>query len=234
MQVAILAGGLATRLRPMTDSIPKSLIEIEGKPFIEYQLDILRQQGLYDVVLCVGYLGEKIEARVGDGNRLGIEVKYSHETDQLLGTAGALKKAESLLKEQFFVMYGDSYLFLDLASISAYLNRFDKLGIMTVYKNKDQFDRSNIMINGNLVQVYDKKHRLQGMDYIDYGAILLKRKCLDLVPDDRPFSLEELLTPLVRERQILAYKVKQRFYEIGSLNGITEFTNYIKESKVVQ
>jgi N-acetyl-alpha-D-muramate 1-phosphate uridylyltransferase len=231
MQAVILAGGLATRIRPLTNSIPKSLIEIEGKPFIAYQLDILKQQGLTGIVLCVGYLGEQIASYLGEGKSLGISINYSYETNQLLGTAGALKNAEKLLEEQFLVIYGDSYLFLDLPSIFSYFNQFDKLGLMTVYRNQNQFDQSNVIIEGNLVKVYNKKQKLEGMDYIDYGALLLRRNCLNLVPNNQAYSLEELLVPLVNQGQILAYKVKQRFYEIGSLKGIADFKKYVKELK---
>jgi N-acetyl-alpha-D-muramate 1-phosphate uridylyltransferase len=231
MQVVILAGGLATRLRPLTNSLPKSLINIEGKPFIEYQLNMLKQQGVTEIILCVGYLGEQIESAVRDGDKFGLRIKYSYENNHLLGTAGALKNGQSILEEQFFVMYGDSFLFLDFASILAYFNRFNKLGLMTVFKNQDRFDKSNIILKENLVKVYDKKHKFEGMNYIDYGALLLKRKCLDLVPENQAYSLEELLAPLVNQNQIMAYEVKQRFYEIGSLTGISEFKQYIKELK---
>jgi N-acetyl-alpha-D-muramate 1-phosphate uridylyltransferase len=227
MQIVILAGGLATRLRPLTQSIPKSLINIEGKPFIEYQIDLLKQQGLTDVVLCVGYLGEQIEACIGDGSRFGVKVQYSYETDRLLGTAGAVKQAELLLSEEFFIMYGDSYLFFDCAEILSFFNCFNKLGMMTVYKNRNQFDKSNIIVDGNLVKVYDKKKKLETMDYIDYGLLFLRKECLDSIPDNKFYSLEELLTPLVNKQQILAYKVSERFYEIGSFEGIKEFNKYL-------
>lgn len=231
MQAAILAGGLATRLRPMTYSIPKSLIEIEGRPFIEYQLNMLKKHGLTNVVLCVGYLGEQIESFVGNGSRFGVTVNYSYEKNHLLGTAGALKKAKDFLDNQFFVIYGDSYLFIDFASILSHFNQDNKLGLMTVYKNHNQFDKSNIVIDGNLVKIYDKQHKFDGMDYIDYGALLLKKNAIELVPQKQMYSLEELLIPLVKQGQILAYEIKQRFFEIGSLSGISDFKKYIKELK---
>lgn len=229
MQVAILAGGLATRLRPTTDSIPKSMIEIEGKPFIEYQLDMLSKQRITDVVLCIGYLGDQIERHVGDGCKFGVKVKYSYEEKKLLGTAGALKNAEHLLNEQFFVIYGDSYLFLDFAAVVAYLKRFNKLGLMAVYKNNNQFDKSNVVIENNLVKVYDKKHKIEGMHYIDYGAMLLRKRLLDLIPDGQFCALEDVLIPVVEQGELLAYKVQKRFYEVGSIEGINEFRKYIKK-----
>jgi N-acetyl-alpha-D-muramate 1-phosphate uridylyltransferase len=229
MQVAILAGGLATRLRPMTDSMPKSMIEIEGKPFIEYQLEMLRSQRVTDVVLCIGYLGDQIEHHVGDGCKFGVKVKYSYEGKQLLGTAGALKNAEQLLNDQFFIMYGDSYLFVDFSAVLSYFKRFNKLGLMVVYKNDNQLDKSNVVVENNLVKVYDKKRKADGMQYIDYGAMLLRKRLLDLIPYGQPCALEDVLVPAVEQGELLAYEVQERFYEIGSLNGINGFKEYVKE-----
>ena len=231
MQVAILAGGLATRLRPMTNSIPKSMIEIEGKPFIEYQLDILSKQRVTNVVLCLGYLGVQIEHHIGDGHKFGIKVKYSYEGEQLLGTAGALKNAEHLLDDQFFIMYGDSYLFLDFSAVLSYFERFNKLGLMVVYKNNDQFDKSNVVVEDNLVRVYDKKCKTDRMHYIDYGAMLLRKKVLDMIPHNQFCALEDMLVHIVEQGELLAYEVQERFYEIGSPNGISEFEKYVKEIK---
>jgi N-acetyl-alpha-D-muramate 1-phosphate uridylyltransferase len=232
MQLVIIAGGLATRLRPLTVSIPKSLIEIDGKPFIDYQMGTLYEQGIKDVVLCLGHLGDQIERYLGNGNKFGLNILYSYETQKLLGTAGAIKNAENLLDDKFFVMYGDSYLFLDFSMVSAYFNRFNKPGLMTVFKNSDLYDRSNIVVQGNFIKIYDKKQKWDGMDYIDYGALILRKTLLKMVPVHKAYSLEELLVPLVKEHQILAYEVKKRFYEIGSLNGIDEFTKYVKGRKI--
>lgn len=229
MQVAILAGGLATRLRPMTDLIPKSMIEIEGKPFIEYQLEMIRKQRVTDVVLCIGYLGDQIENHVGDGCKFGVKVKYSYEGKELFGTAGALKNAEHLLNDQFFVMYGDSYLFVDFSAVLSYFKRFNKLGLMVVYKNHNQFDKSNVVVENNLVKVYDKKSKTDGMHYIDYGAMLLRKRLLDLIPYGQSCALEDVLVPVVEQGEVLAYEVQERFYEIGSLNGINGFKKYVKE-----
>lgn len=231
MQVAILAGGLATRLRPISNSIPKSMIEIEGRPFIEYQLDILKKQGVTDVVLCLGYLGDQIERHIGDGSKFGINIKYSYDGKQLIGTAGALKNSEHLLDDQFFVMYGDSYLFVDLKNVLAYFKKFNKSGLMVVYKNDDKFDNSNVMVEGNLVKVYNKKHKTDDMHYIDYGALLLNKEVLDPVPKNETYALEDLLGILVKQGELAAYEVKERFYEIGSPTGLSEFRKYIKELK---
>lgn len=227
MQVAILTGGLATRLGPLTKETPKSLINIRGKPFLQYQLEFLKKSGVKDVVLCIGYLGEQIEKYFGDGKEFGINIKYSYDGDKLLGTAGALKNAERLLEDEFIVMYGDSYLFLDFSAVASYFRKFNKLGLMVVYKNTDRYDKSNVVIDGNLVKEYNKKVRTKDMVYIDYGASILRKEALRLVPQDQSYSLEELFSQLIDQKQLLAYEVDKRFYQIGSLEGLHEFERYI-------
>ena len=229
MQVVILAGGQATRLRPLTDEVPKSLLDIVGRPFLEYQLEFLNRGGAKDIVLCVGYLGEQIEGHCGDGRKLGVNLKYSYEKERLLGTAGALKNAEQLLQDPFFVMYGDSYLFLDFAAVMSYFDKVNKLGLMVVYKNYDRYDGSNVVIEGNLVKQYSKKDRAEGMVYIDYGASILRKQALELVPQNQVYSLEGLFDQLIEQKELLAYEVDKRFYQIGSPEGLEEFRRYISQ-----
>jgi N-acetyl-alpha-D-muramate 1-phosphate uridylyltransferase len=227
MQVAILAGGLATRLRPLTEKIPKSLVMVEGRAFLEYQLDFLKAGGVRDILLCIGHLGGLIEEKFGDGTKFGVRIKYSREGEKLLGTAGALKKAAGLLEDEFFVMYGDSFLFLDFNNIMCYFNNQDKLALMTVYRNLGLYDKSNTVVEGNLVRRYKKQSASGEMEYIDYGASILRRKVLDFVPAGRPYSLEELFPELIEREELLAYEVKERFYQIGSPEGLEEFKKYV-------
>ena len=229
MQVAILAGGLATRMKPLTDRVPKSLLEIGGKAFLTYQLDLLKKEGIRDIVLCISYLGEQIQEYFDDGRNYGMNIRYSHENERLLGTAGALKNAEQLLQDQFFVMYGDSYLFLDFAAAKYYFDKYSKLGLMSVYKNYDCYDRSNVVIGDNLVKQYDKKKKTREMIYIDYGASILRKKALELVPQNQVYSMEELFTRLIEQEELLAYEVNKRFYQIGSPEGLEEFRRYVSQ-----
>jgi len=229
MQVAILAGGMATRLQPLTQAVPKSLIRIHGRPFLEYQLDSLRRGGVTDIVLCLGYLGEQIESYFGEGRQWGISIRYSYDGERLLGTAGALKNAEKLLDDRFFIIYGDSYLFLDFSAVAAYFNGLNKLGLMVVYKNYDRYDRSNAVIEGNLVKRYSKKIKTPDMIYIDYGASLLRKKALKLVPPDEVYPLEKLFTELIKREELLAYEVSERFYQVGTPEGLEEFKEYIAQ-----
>jgi NDP-sugar pyrophosphorylase family protein len=228
MQAAILAGGLATRLGSLTENQPKSLVPIKGKAFLEYQLEFLARGGVKDIVLCLGHLGKMILRHLGNGNHYGVRLKYSFE-DKPLGTAGALKKAEAFLEDTFFTLYGDSYLSLDFHQVLSMLNAENKLGVMTVFKNHDRYDRSNIAIKENLVSRYSKNCLMQDMVYIDYGVNALRKEVLKMVPKDRFYSLEDLFIRLIGMKELLAFEVKERFYEIGSLRGLQEFEQYVAE-----
>jgi MurNAc alpha-1-phosphate uridylyltransferase len=228
MQAAILAGGLATRLGSITKNQPKSLVPIKGKVFLEYQLEFLADGGVKDIVLCLGHLGKMIPQHLGNGNRYGLHLEYSFE-EKPLGTAGALKKAETFLEDSFFTLYGDSYLTLDFYQVLSMLKSTNKLGAMTVFKNHDRYERSNTAIKGNLVSRYSKNCRTQDMVYIDYGVNALKKEVLKMVPKDRFYSLEDLFIRLIGMKELLAFEVKERFYEIGSLRGLQEFEQYVAE-----
>jgi len=232
MQVAILTGGLATRLRPMTEKIPKSMIDIHGRPFLDYQFEMLKKNGITDVVLCIAYLGEMIESHFGNGKDSGISIKYSYEKDGLLGTAGALKNAEELLEDVFFILYGDCYLFLDFSKVMSCFKSENKRALMTVYQNYDQYDRSNTAVKDGLVTKYNKTVKDEDMVYIDYGVSILSKKTLELIPLNRAYSLGEVFRELIERRELLAYEVKERFYQVGSLLGIEEFKEYITGSRL--
>ncbi|MBN2097993.1 MAG: NTP transferase domain-containing protein [Dehalococcoidia bacterium] len=230
MQVAILAGGLATRLGKLTQNVPKSLLMVKKKPFLQYQLERLREHGIADVVLCTGHLGHQIQDHFGDGSRFGVNLVYSHE-EKPLGTAGALRLAKDKLQDPFFTIYGDSYLSLDFAAILQYFDSRDRLALMTVYRNADLYDRSNTVVRGQLVEKYSKREKTQGMVYIDYGANLFSRQALELVPEGQFYSLEDLFIQLIEMKELLAYEVKERFYEIGSLEGLTEFREHMEKAE---
>jgi len=226
MQVAILAGGLATRLGDLARNRPKSLIEVAGKPFLAYQLEFLRKAGVTEVVLCIGHLGEQVRRRFGDGAEFGVNITYSVEKE-LLGTAGALKNAESLLSDPFFTLYGDSYVVLDFDEVLTYFQSQRKLALMTVYRNYDRHDRSNTAVDGYLVTKYSKREKSEDVVYIDYGVCLLRKETLKMVPESAGYPLEDFFPRLIETRELLAYEVKERFYQIGSLKGLREFEEYV-------
>lgn len=227
MQMVILAGGLGTRLRPLTQTVPKCLVPVNGKPFLEHQLSLIRSRGIRDIVLCVGHLGEAVADHFGDGHRFGVHVAYAWERDGLLGTAGALKNAEPLLEPEFFVTYGDSYLLLDYRAIMAHFRRTDAPAMMVVYRNYGRWERSNVALRDGRIAAYDKTTRLPGMVYINEGLSVLRRRVLRLVPDGIPFSQEQLYEALIRRAELLAFETEQRFYEIGSPRGLAEFRRFL-------
>lgn len=228
LPVVILAGGLATRLYPVTRTIPKALIEIAGKPFIDHQLALLKEKGISQVVLCVGNLGEMIESYVGDGSQCGLEVQYSYDGEILLGTGGAIKKAAGILPEGFLILYGDSYLDIDFKPIVQQFNSRKKYpALMTVYRNRNTFDSSNIIMKDGKIARYNKKSHDPAMEYIDYGLIAIRKNVFDSYPSNEPFDLSLVFSRLVDMGQVLGYEVTKRFYEIGSLSGIKETEEYI-------
>jgi NDP-sugar pyrophosphorylase family protein len=228
MQAVILAGGLGTRLLPITRTVPKAMIPIGGRPFLEYQLALLRTRGITDIVLCVGHLGDMIKAYCGDGSRFGLQIRYGDEGHQLLGTAGALKHVEPCLRDEFFVTYGDAYLMLDYRRVMGYFRQNDRLGLMVTYRNQDRYDRSNVVVRGSFVAAYDNQQKLPGMDYIDFGVSVFRREALRRVPPEEPASLEGLYTTLIAQQQLLAYTARRRFYEIGSPGGLAEFRALVR------
>jgi NDP-sugar pyrophosphorylase family protein len=227
LPVAILAGGLATRLRPLTETIPKALIEIAGEPFLAHQLRLLARNGFSRAVLCVGYLGEQIRDYAGDGSRFGLHVEYAFDGPQLLGTAGALRRALPLLSDAFAVVYGDSYLPCDYASALETFTASGKLGLMTVYANQGRWDTSNVEFAEGRILAYDKANRTPRMRYIDYGLGAFQRAVFEALPPDQPCDLAALYQDLLRRNELAAWESPQRFYEIGSLEGIRDLTEFL-------
>jgi NDP-sugar pyrophosphorylase family protein len=222
LPVAILAGGLATRLRPLTEKIPKVLLPVAGKPFLAHQLELLQAQGIARVVLCVGHLGEMVERDFGDGARWGVKLEYSFDGPTLLGTGGALQKALPLLGDKFFVLYGDSYLPINFHPVAECFRRSGKLGLMTVFHNQNRFDTSNVWFGDGEIKRYEKKNRLPQMEHIDYGLSVLSAAAFKDYPQGTAFDVADLMQRLVQQKQLAGFEVKERFYEIGSPAGLAE------------
>jgi N-acetyl-alpha-D-muramate 1-phosphate uridylyltransferase len=221
LPVAIIAGGLATRLQPITTTIPKSLVDVAGKPFIEHQLQLLRAAGASRVVLCLGHLGEQVEELVGNGDALGLDVVYSYDGGELVGTGGALRRALPLLGDTFLVLYGDSYLRCDYAAIAEVFLASGKLGLMTVFRNDGQYDASNVRFQDGEIRVYDKTPGLPGMTHIDWGLGALRAAALDGFPDGK-LDLAVVYRALLARDELVGYEVFERFYEIGSFAGLED------------
>lgn len=224
--VAILAGGLATRLRPITETIPKALVDVAGKPFIVRQLSYLREQGVRRVVLCIGYLGDIVRDVVGIGESFGLEVSYSEDGPNLLGTGGALAKAIPLLGDDFFILYGDSFLPVNFSAVQVAYERSKQPALMTVLKNQNQWDKSNVLfVNGRLYE-YNKREPRAEMTYIDYGLGVVSASVLKQRPVGQCFDLADVYQDLSLQGQLAGLEVHERFYEIGSHTGLKETEDY--------
>jgi NDP-sugar pyrophosphorylase family protein len=225
--VAILAGGLATRLRPVTEKVPKSLVPVAGRPFLAHQLEMLHARGIRRAVLCIGHLGEMIQRDFCDA-AFGVKLDYSFDGEKLLGTGGAIKRALPKLGEEFFVLYGDSYLPIEYAPVAEFFHRSGKPGLMTVYRNEGKYDASNVVFRDGEIAVYDKKSKLPEMRHIDYGLSLFRASVFTLYPADQVFDLAEVMGRLVREKQLAGYEVTERFYEMGSPAGLAELESLLQ------
>jgi MurNAc alpha-1-phosphate uridylyltransferase len=221
LPVAILAGGTATRLRPITETIPKALVEVNGRPFAEHQLEWLRDEGVRRVIFCIGYRGEMIVDALGDGSRWGLAIEYVFDGPVLLGTAGALKRALPVIGPEFFVLYGDSMLTCALPPIERTFRESGRAGLMTVLRNDDRWDSSNVLFEDGRIVRYDKTNRT-GMQHIDYGLGILTERALAPVPLDRKSDLVEVYQRLLAENDLAAAEMLERFYEIGSPQGLDE------------
>jgi NDP-sugar pyrophosphorylase family protein len=227
LPVAILAGGIATRLRPVTERIPKSLIEINGEPFLAHQLRLLRNRGIERVVLCAGYLGEAIRDFAGDGSRFGIQLEYSFDGPVLRGTGGAIHQALPLLGDRFLVVYGDSYLPCDYASIASAFESSGKQGLMTVFRNQGQWDSSNVEFTEGRILAYDKRNRTAQMQHIDYGLGAFRREAFDAIAPGSVCDLADIYRDLLSHGELAAVEITERFYEIGSFAGIEDLSNVL-------
>lgn len=220
--LALLAGGGGTRMQSISRSVPKALFEVNGRPFIGHQLELVRRNGVRRVVICTGHLGEQLEAYVGNGASFGVDVEYSRDGAVLLGTAGALKNAEPMLRPLFWVMYGDTYLDVSFAEVFEAFRDSPALGLMTVFKNDNRLDRSNVAYRDGCVRAYDKRDPKPDMTHIDYGLSLLRHAALvGLAPGVRA-DLGDLYHDLVARGAMHGFEVHRRFYEIGSPQGLAE------------
>ncbi len=228
LPVALLAGGMATRLRPITEKIPKLLVEVAGEPFFSHQIRLLKKQGLTRVVLCVGYLGEMIVDQYGDGSKWGISIEYSFDGPTLLGTGGALIRALPKLGDAFYILYGDSYLPIDYLRVGQSFLDSGKQGLMTVFENHGRYDASNVWFTDGRIKVYDKKNKVPDMHHIDYGLGLLRASAFKGWPTDKPVDLAEVYQQLVAQNELAGYEIGERFYEIGSHEGLAELDRLIR------
>lgn len=228
MQAAIIAGGLGTRLGALTKDIPKPLVPVAGRPFLDHQLKLLKAGGVDKVVLCIGHLGEQIQAFVGDGSRWGLSVAYSLDGPTLLGTGGSLKKAAPLLEERFLLTWGDSYLEIEHRQVWQAFLASGLPAMMVVWRNRGVKEPSNVRLEGGRVADYDKWSPGPEFDCIDYGLSALSKEALAAIPEGEPFAIEEVFRDLARSGQLGAYVVERAFMEIGSPAGLAELEAHLR------
>jgi MurNAc alpha-1-phosphate uridylyltransferase len=230
LPVAILAGGLATRLRPITETIPKSMIEICGKPFAHWQAKQLAKGGVKEIVYCLGYKSELIEEYLGDGSQYGLRISYSHDGPRPLGTGGAIVKALPKLGEKFMILYGDSYLPIAYSKVNEKFDGCLKPALMTVFANNGRFDSSNVEFKDGVLIQYKKGIASPEMTHIDYGLSCVNRSVFFSHIQSSPLDLAQVFTDLVNQNLVAGYEADERFYEIGSRQGILDFTEFVERN----
>jgi N-acetyl-alpha-D-muramate 1-phosphate uridylyltransferase len=226
LPVAVLAGGLATRLGAVAERLPKSLVEVAGRPFAEHQIALLRDHGVRDIVFLVGHLGEVVRDALGDGGRWGVAIRYVFDGPVRRGTGGAVRQALPSLGDPFFVLYGDSYLECDYEEVARAFLGSDCDGLMTVCRNDDRWDRSNVRFEGGRILRYDKIHRVFEMRHIDYGLGVFRHAAF---AGDWPdaFDLAGVYQRLLARESLAGFDVRSRFYEIGSVAGLEETRTHL-------
>jgi NDP-sugar pyrophosphorylase family protein len=229
MQVAVLAGGLGTRLRPITDRLPKCMTPVGDKPFLYYLLQLFKEKGTDEVILCTGYLGEQIEEYFGNGKNMGLRLLYSRENGCLLGTGGALKLAEPILHDSLLVVNGDTYLNIDYKTIYEDFN-MSKAQALIVASQCPTDTCGDLAVDDNFnVTAYDKTNPV-GKDYVNAGVMGLKRDILAEVNPAQVVSLEADIFPnLISRGDVRACITAKQFYDIGSFSGLGIFERTIKE-----
>ena len=230
LPVAILAGGLGTRLGKKVLNTAKVLTDVAGKPFISRQLNYLSDQGIEEVVICVGYLGDQIKEYIGNGSKYNLKIFFSDDGDQLLGTGGSIKKASQILDENFFILYGDSFLPIDFSQVEQAYFQEKKPALMTVFKNLGKWDKSNVYFKDKCVK-YNKNNPTKSMNYIDYGLNIVKNSIFNDFPSNKAFDLGDVFENLSNKDLLAGLEVYDRFYEIGSVNGLNDTIKFFKKKK---
>lgn len=230
VQVVVLMGGLGTRLKEFTKECPKPLVDVAGKPFFDYSIDLLIKAGFRKFLFLIGYRAEMIEEYYGDGSRLGIEIQYCYDGEKLLGTGGAVRRAYDYLEDDFLLMYGDSFMDIDYEeTVYRYFDGKQRgnRALMTVLRNNNMFDKSNVVMEDGEIILYDKHNPTEEMNSIDYGVCMYEKSLFDEYELDVKFDIAEIQNRLSLNKQITCHEVTKRFYEIGSPESLKEFTEYI-------
>jgi len=225
--IIILAGGIGNRLYPTTKTIPKSMIEINGEPFIQHQLNLLETNGFQNVIICVGHLGSTID-EYAKHHKFNMNLTIADEGEKLLGTGGAIKRIIPILPDNFFVMYGDSYLNADYKFVQQKFIDEKKLAMMCIYKNNGKHDKSNVLLENGRIVSYDKNKPDAMAQHIDYGMSIFSKKSFEGF--EGKFDLYRVHQKMLQMNELATCVMPNRFYEIGTQKGILDYESYLKEA----
>jgi len=228
LQIAILLGGLGSRVASISKKKPKALLDINGKPFIDWQLNYLKKQGFKNIIMCVGHMSQQIIDFVGNGERYNLKIEYSDDGEKLLGTGGSIKKALPLLNQSFFILYGDSFLPINYIDVENVFLKRQNISLMTIIKNSNKWDKSNVHLDGSKVN-YNKKYPNIHMKHIDYGLSVVNASVFDSYKEIDKFDLSDVFYTLSKDNLLRVYEIKKRFYEIGSAKGLEDTIKYFKK-----
>jgi len=228
-QIVIIAGGLATRLQPITETIPKSMVLLKGKPFFEYQIELCKKNGVREIIFCGGHLWEQVNNYFGNGEKFGVKIIYSIENEKL-DTGGAVKNAFEHLDDEFFVMYGDSYLTLDWQKAYKFLKKSGAKGLMTTYENNWHPEPSNVLVGGGgYIKEYNKEKPGKEMRFIEYGINIFPKDIIKKIPG-KSFPISRYFDFLIKRGQLVSYPSKDRFFEVGCFEGIDGCLKYFDKT----
>lgn len=238
-QAVILAGGQGKRLRPFTINNPKPMIPINGKPFLEYLIELLKTNGIKNIVILTGYLGEKITEYFGDGSKFEVRIKYSHtpflnEKKEENNSGVRLKRAEDFLDDQFLLLYCDNYWPLDLEKLTNFFNSHPSDILITSYANKDKSTKNNIKVDENgYVTKYDKERKDRDLNGVDIGFFIIKKTILKLLPKTHSFFEKDILPLLIKKKRLSGLLTNQKYHSIGDNNRITETEKFLTPKKII-
>jgi NDP-sugar pyrophosphorylase family protein len=226
--IAVLAGGLATRMRPLTEQVPKALLEVGGEPFVAHQLRLFAREGIKDVKLLVGYRWEQIATFAGDGRKFGVKIDYIVDGPKLLGTGGAIRAGLDRLGSEFLVTYGDSWLDAPFRPVVEAFHASGRPALMCVFRNENRWDTSNVEFENGVIRHFSKRLHISEMRYIDWGLGMLQAVAVQSRPIGEPWDLAELYEELSTSGRLAGYEMKHRFYEIGSFEGLAETNRLLR------
>jgi NDP-sugar pyrophosphorylase family protein len=230
LPIVILAGGLATRLGNLAQNIPKSLVPICGRPFIDWQIESLKENGVTDILICIGHLGEQISDHLRDGKKFGVNIEFSSDGPNNLGTGGAILAAINKLPDNFMITYGDSYLPTNFHKLRNHFFEKEARVLMAVYENTERIEKSNCYFKDGLIHLYSKNSSTKEMSHIDYGLSIFNKSVFDSIGVNFRFDLAELFEDLSINSNLIGYEVQERYHEIGSLRGIRNLESYLVQT----